>query len=145
VRTIGDTLDSALWAPRTGMRLLSIFGGLSLVLALIGVYGVMSYNVKQRQHEIGIRIALGAGRTDVVGLVLRQGMTLVGLGVVVGLGVAFFVLRLIQSMLWGVSAADPLTFVVVAAFLLVAAFLATLVPALRVTGVDPLKAMRDEY
>jgi putative ABC transport system permease protein len=145
MRTIGDALDSALSAPRAGVRLLSVFGGLALLLALVGVYGVMSYNVAQRHHEIGIRIALGAGRTNVVGLVLKQGMTLVGLGITAGFGVALFALRLIQSMLWGVSAADPLTFAVVALFLLIAAFGATLIPALRVTGVDPLKAMRDEY
>lgn len=145
VRTIGDTLDAALWAPRAGMNLLAMFGGLALVLALVGIYGVMSYSVNQRHHEIGVRIALGAGRANVIGLVLRQGMTLVGLGLVAGVGVALFSLRLIQSMLWGVSATDPLTFAVVASFLFAAAFVATLIPALRVTRVDPLKAMRDEY
>jgi len=145
VRTIDDALDASLAAPRTGVRLLGLFGGLALLLALVGVYGVMSYNVAQRHHEIGIRIALGAGQGNVVGLVLRQGMALVGLGIAVGFGVAFFALRLIQSLLWGVSAADPLTFATVALFLLAAAFGATLIPALRVTGVDPLKAMRDEY
>jgi putative ABC transport system permease protein len=145
VDTIGERLDGSLWAPRTGMRLLGIFGGLALLLALVGVYGVMSYNVNQRHHEIGIRIALGAGRGHVVGLVLRQGMTLVALGVLAGFGVAFVALRLIASMLWGVSPADPLTFAAVASMLMAAAFVATMVPALRVTGVDPLKAMRDEY
>jgi predicted permease len=145
VRTIGDTLDAALSAPRAGMNLMTLFGGLALVLALIGIYGVVSYSVNQRHHEIGIRIALGAGRAHVIGLVLQQGMTLVGLGLVAGFGVALLSLRLIQSMLWGVSATDPLTFAVVATFLLATAFVATLIPALRVTRVDPLKAMRDEY
>jgi len=144
LRTIGDRLDAALSAPRAGMNLLGLFGGIALVLAMVGIYGVMSYNVKQRRHEMGLRIALGASHGNVVGLVLKQGMTLVGLGVVAGLGVAFFALRLIRSMLWGVSPADPLTFAAVATFLLAVAFIANLIPALRVTRVDPLTAMRDE-
>lgn len=142
VSTVSQTLHNSLWAPRMGASLLGIFGGLALVLAAIGIYGVTSYTVVQRQREIGIRIALGAQRRDVVRMVLRQAMGSVGLGLGVGLLLAVAGSRLVANMLFGASGSDPATFLVTPLVLGGVAALANLLPALRASTVDPTVALR---
>jgi ABC-type antimicrobial peptide transport system permease subunit len=144
VFTLTEIVDQSLWAPRMGAWLLAVFAGLSLVLAVIGIYGVMAYAVSQRTRELGIRMALGASRGDVVRLVVLQGVKLTIAGVLVGLAVSFAVTRLIVNMLFGVSPTDILTFSVVPAVLALAALGASYLPALRATRVDPLVALRSE-
>jgi predicted permease len=143
-RPMEQVLQKSLATRGFVLLLLSIFAGIALLLAAIGVYGVMSYDVEQRTHEIGIRVALGAGRGDVVGLVVRHGMLLAGIGVAVGLAAAFGVTRVLASMLFGVKATDPVTFAGVAMALAGVALLATWIPARRATQVDPLIALRSE-
>ena len=144
VETLTDRIHQSLGGERTQATLLGAGGVLALILAAIGLYGVMSYSVAQRTREIGIRMALGAGRGNVMGLVLKQGVTLVSAGVVLGLGAAFAVTRLLASLLFGVSAADPITFAGTSAVLLFVALLASYVPARRATKVDPIIALRYE-
>jgi putative ABC transport system permease protein len=144
VETLTDRIQQSLGGERTQATLLGTGGVLALLLAAIGLYGVMSYSVAQRTREIGIRMALGAGRGSVMGLVLKQGVTLVSAGVVLGLGAAFAITRLLASLLFGVSAADPITFVGTSAVLLIVALLASYVPARRATKVDPIIALRYE-
>ncbi|HZR26805.1 MAG TPA: ABC transporter permease [Vicinamibacterales bacterium] len=144
VFTLTDIFDQSLWAPRMGASLLAIFAALSLLLAVIGIYGVMAYAVSQRTRELGIRMALGASRQDVVRLVVGQGLRLTIAGVVVGLIVSFGVSRLIASLLFNVSPTDIVTFSVVPVVLAVAALGASYLPALRATRIDPLVALRCE-
>src|SRR5262249_36832869 len=103
VQTIGEIMTQGLWAPRMGAAMLSVFGGLALILAALGVYGVLSYSVNQQTQEIGIRMALGAVRGDVLRLVVGQGMKLAAIGLAVGLGVGFFLTRQLSSLLYGVK------------------------------------------
>ena len=124
------------------MLLLSIFAGVALLLAAIGIYGLMSYSVEQRTQEIGIRVALGAGRPTIARLVLAQGVKLATVGVVLGLATAYGLTRLLASLLFGVKAGDPLTFAAVAAILAAVALAATYFPARRAAGVDPVEALR---
>src|SRR5579859_7746056 len=144
VQTIGELLGQGLWAPRMGAALLAVFGGLALILAVIGVYGVLSYSVNQQTREIGIRMAMGAQGSRVLRLVVGQGMRLAGDGLVAGLIIAFAAMRLLGSLLFGVSAYDPLTFGSVALILAAAAATACYIPARRATRVDPIIALRYE-
>jgi predicted permease len=142
--TLPEIFDQALWAPKMGASLLGIFAGLSLLLAGIGIYGVMAYSVSQRTRELGIRLALGASPNDVVHMVVWQGFRLTLMGVAAGLVASFFATRLITSMLFNVSATDVMTFVTVPLVLAFAAIGASYLPALRATRIDPIAALRDE-
>ena len=144
VASVESLLANELAGPRFNMSLLVVFAGLSLVLASVGLYGVISYSVSQRTREMGIRLALGAGQPAVLRLVMSQGARLTIVGVVVGLAAAAGLTRVMVSMLYGVSALDPLTFVLVGAVLGLVAALASYVPARRATRVDPVVALRAE-
>lgn len=144
VRTMEEWVDTSVAAPRYRTSLLGALALVALVLASTGIYGVMSYSVTQRTHEIGVRMALGARRRDVLQLVVRQGMTLVVIGIVIGIAGAIALTRVMSTLLFGVTAKDPVTFVVVAALLTLVAFVACYVPAQRATKVDPLVALRYE-
>lgn len=144
VNTIGELIDQGLWAPRMGAGLLAVFGGLALVLAIIGVYGVLSYSVSQQTREIGIRMAMGAQTGRVLSLVVGQGMKLAVVGLALGLLAAFAAMRVLSTLLFGVSAHDPLTFGGVALILALASVMACYVPARRATKVDPIVALRYE-
>jgi predicted permease len=143
-QTIGQTLAQGLWPSRMGAALLGLFGLLALVLASIGIYGVLSYSVSQRTSEIGIRMALGAQSKQVLALVLKQGMLLAVIGAVLGVVVALPVTRLASTLLYGVSPTDPLTYISITLLLMAVALLACYIPARRATRVDPLVALRYE-
>ncbi|MGH9843193.1 MAG: ABC transporter permease [Blastocatellia bacterium] len=142
IKTLEEVVAFSLWPARMAAGLLGAFSLLGLLLAAIGIYGVMSYAVAQRTREIGVRMALGAQARDVLRLVLRQGMTLALIGGTLGLGLALAVTRLLTGLLYGVSAADPLTFGFVSLFLFGVAVIACYLPARRATKVDPLAALR---
>jgi putative ABC transport system permease protein len=144
VATLDDILARESSTRRFNTMLFSVFAALALALAVTGVYGVLSYSVSQRTHEVGIRMALGAGRSDVLRLFMQQGMRLVLVGLVIGLGGAFVLTRLMSSLLFGVSATDKVTFILVALGLTIAGVCACYLPARRATKVDPLVALRYE-
>ena len=141
---MSERVANSLYAARMGAILLAVFGGLALLLASIGLYGVMSFAVSRRTRELGIRVALGARPGDVFRLVLRQGMTLVIAGLVLGVGVAAAVTRLLASFLYGVSTTDAFTFTAIPVLLTLVALLACYLPARRATKVEPLVALRYE-
>jgi predicted permease len=144
VLTLTEIVERGLWAPRMGAALLGVFGALALLLAAIGLYGVLAYSVSQRTQEIGLRMALGAGRSNILALVIRQGMTLVATGVVLGIGAGLLATRLVANLLYNVGAADPVTFVAMPLLLLFVAMLACYLPARRAMKVDPMIALRYE-
>jgi len=144
VRTMDQIVSASIADRRFSMLLLGIFAGLALLLAAVGIYGVISYTVAQRTREIGIRMALGAGRADVLKVVIAQGMLPVLAGLAIGLAASFGLTRLMAGMLYGVNAGDPVTFVGVALMLAAVALIATLVPARRATRVAPMVALRYE-
>ena len=144
IQVLSEMVSASLAPRRFVVTLLGVFAGLALLMAVIGLYGVISYSVTQRTQEIGIRMALGAQRSEVLGLVIRQGMQLAGIGAVIGLIVSLAFSRVIQSQLFQVSPFDPLTFTATALVLIAAALLACYVPARRATRVDPMDALRYE-
>jgi ABC-type antimicrobial peptide transport system permease subunit len=144
VSTMEQRLHDALAKRRFSMLLLGVFAAVAMTLAAIGIYGVMSYWVNQRRHEIGIRMALGAQAGNILQLVLRQALALVGVGIVIGLAGALALTRLMASMLFGVSATDLVTFGVISLLLAGIALVAGYLPARRATKVDPLVALRCE-
>lgn len=144
VRPMGAVVDDALAQPRFTMQLLSIFAAVALILALVGIYGLLSYMVTQRWREIGIRIALGAPSTAVLWLVVGRGLRLAALGIAIGLTAALLLVRLLESLLYGVQPVDPLTFAVVPAIFSLVALGATYLPARRASSADPMLALRHE-
>jgi putative ABC transport system permease protein len=144
VRTMQDLIANSVQRRKFSMLLLTIFAVVAMVLAAIGLYGVMSYSVLQRTHEIGIRMALGARRPEVLALVVKQGMALALVGIAAGAILSLAMARLISGMLFGITPTDPLTFAGVAALLGTVAFLANYLPARRASKVDPMVALRYE-
>jgi putative ABC transport system permease protein len=144
VKTMEEYLSASVAKPRFNTTLLSIFAGVALVLTIVGLFGVMSYSVVQRRNEIGIRMALGAQRRDVLLMIVKQGSKLILSGLAIGLFGAFLATRLLASFLFGVTAKDPVTFAAVAMILSIVALLACYVPAWRATKVDPMEALRCE-
>lgn len=130
--------------PRFLTLLLGLFSGVALVIATVGIYGVISYAVARRSKEFGLRMALGAQPGNVLSLVMKQGAALTVIGVIVGVGAALGLTRLMATLLFGVQPTDPLTFLSVSAILAVVALAASYIPALRATKVDPMKALRYE-
>jgi putative ABC transport system permease protein len=144
IRLMDDLVSESIAQPRFYMALLGLFAGLALLLASIGIYGVISYSVSQRTNEMGIRMALGAQKQDVMKMILTQGIFLIACGIGIGLLVAIAITRLMWSLLFEVSTLDPATFGVIALVLIAIALLATYVPARRATKVDPMVALRYE-
>jgi putative ABC transport system permease protein len=144
VSTIEQLVSKSLAERRFNLLLFGSFALIALVLAGVGIYGLISFSTSQRTHEIGIRMALGANHKEVLGLVLREGLTLTALGLGIGWVAAFALTRVISSMLYGVSATDPLTFVTVSMILATVALAACYIPARRATKVDPMIALRYE-
>lgn len=144
IRTMSQMLGEETASRSLGMTLLTIFAGLALLLATVGIYGVLAYFVVQHTQEIGVRMALGAQRSNILTLVLKKGMTLTLLGVGIGLVIAFALTRLMASLLYEVSAADPVTYVAISSLLTAVAFFACYLPARRATKVDPMVALNYE-
>jgi putative ABC transport system permease protein len=144
IRTMEQLIASSIAQPRFQTLLLALFAAVALILSAVGIYGLLSYTVNQRTHEIGVRLALGAQTGDVLKLVVGQGVKIVLVGIIVGLGAAFALTRVIAGLLFGVSATDPVTFIGIATLLFVVAMLACYLPARRATKVDPMAALRSE-
>lgn len=138
-----DQIAQKFVTPRLSVLLVSVFSGAALFLSAIGLYGVLAYSVSQRSRDLGIRIALGAQSSDILALVSRQGLHLVGIGVVIGIGSALLLGRLIENVLYGVSATDPISLAISVFILGLAAFVACLLPALRATRINPITALRE--
>jgi putative ABC transport system permease protein len=144
VRTIDQRLSASLAQPRLNLTLIGSFAVLALILAAVGTYGVTAYSATQRFQEIGIRMALGAERRDILRLMLRHGLRLILVGVAIGTAVAFSLTRVMSSLLFGVSANDSVTYVAIASLLVIVALVATFIPARRATKIDPIAALRCE-
>jgi putative ABC transport system permease protein len=143
-RSMDERIDRSLTGRRFNTVLLLLFAALAMTLAAVGIYGVVAYSVTERTHEIGVRLALGAERRDIVSMVMRQGLTMTALGTAIGIGAALALARLIAGLLFGVSAADPATFMAVPVILATVSLAACYVPARRATRVDPMLALREE-
>jgi putative ABC transport system permease protein len=144
IRTMEYVVSESVTQPRFNLSLLAMFGGIALALSAAGIYGVTSYTATQRTHEIGIRIAVGARNADVLKMMMKHGMKPALIGLAIGLGAALGLTRLMKSLLFGVTATDPLTFVTLATFLMIVALIACYLPARRATKVDPMVALRFE-
>jgi putative ABC transport system permease protein len=144
VMSMQRLIDNAGAERRVSMLLLLLFAGIALLLSALGIYGVMAYTTNQRRHEIGIRMALGAGGADVLRLVLGQGMRLVAIGLGLGLVGAWLLSRVLASQLYGITRQDPLTYLTVAGLLALVALTASWLPARRATQVDPMLSLRSE-
>jgi putative ABC transport system permease protein len=144
IKTMDETLSEMMAQRRFNMLLFGIFAAVALILAAVGIYGVISYSVTQRTHEIGIRIALGAAKSNVLSLIVGQAMSLAGIGIVLGMGASLMLTRLMASLLYGVSATDPVTFSAIALLLAGVALVACYLPARRAAKVDPMIALRYE-
>jgi putative ABC transport system permease protein len=144
VRLLARMLSDSVSPQRFNMLVLSVFAGIGLLLAAIGIYGVLSYAVTRRVHEIGIRVALGAQRGQIVGLIVGQGMTLALAGAGIGIAAAYALTSVLSSLLFGVTPTDAATFVAVPALLLGVAFAACYIPARKATRVNPMEALRCE-
>jgi putative ABC transport system permease protein len=142
IQTVDDLMDNSRAQPRFTMVLLGIFSATAFLLAAIGIYGVLAYSVAQRRHELGIRVALGAGRGNILSLVIRRGLTLTLAGIAIGLAAALFLTRLMASMLFEIGDRDPTTFIIAPLIFLAVALLASCLPAQRATKVDPMEALR---
>jgi predicted permease len=142
IRTMAERIGDAVARPKFSAILLTVFAGLALALAAVGIYGVMAFDVTQRTREIGIRMALGAARRDVLGLILRQGIVVATLGIAGGLAIAWGTSRALAGLLYGVKATDPTTFVLLSIAIALIAVVATIIPAIRATRVSPLVAIR---
>jgi putative ABC transport system permease protein len=143
IQTMNETIGASLYAPRMGAMLLSVFGGLALLLAALGVYGVLAFSISRRTREIGIRMALGADRGRVFALVIREGMWLVGIGLAIGLATGLYFSESIKSFLFDVHTRDVTTFAIVPCVLAAVALVACYLPARRAMNVDPMVALRD--
>jgi putative ABC transport system permease protein len=144
VMTLAQRVDEVVAVSRSLMVLFTAFALLALILGAVGIYGIISYSVTQRTHEIGIRMALGAQRAHVLKLTIKSGIALTLVGIVIGVSSALLLTRFLESMLFGITPTDKLTFIAVSALLFVVALLAALIPARRATKVDPLIALRYE-
>jgi ABC-type antimicrobial peptide transport system permease subunit len=144
IKMVDRYLDDQFQTPRFYLLLLGIFGATAVVLAAVGIYGVMAYSVKMRTHEIGVRMALGANRQDALWMILRQGLVLAFAGVVLGIAGAFLLTRFIAGVLYGVEPTDPATLIAVAITMSGVAAAACLIPGLRATHIDPVIALRHE-
>ena len=144
IRTQQQQIDATTQQERIFASLTAGFGILALALACVGIYGIMAYTVSQRTNEIGIRLALGAERRQVRGMVLREAVWLAALGVVIGLGVALGLSQLVKSMLYGLKPADPASFAAAGCLLLAVALTAAWIPAMRAARVEPMEALRHE-
>jgi putative ABC transport system permease protein len=142
--TMEQALDASVSQPRFNTMVLALFAVIALVLAAVGVYGLIAYSVAQRTHEIGVRMALGAARGDVVRMVVREGVSLAAIGVAAGIVGAFALTRLLKAMLFGITVTDTLTFVAAPLAMLIVVVLATCFPALRATRISPVRALRYE-
>jgi putative ABC transport system permease protein len=144
IRPMTEVVSTALATPRLTGFLMGSFAAIALMLAAVGIYGVLSYLVARRTHEIGIRLAVGADRSQVLALVLKQGLMLAGGGIALGIVAALLLTRLMQSLLYQVRPSDPATFAIVTFALVAVALVASAVPAYRATRVSPLVALRTE-
>ena len=143
VRTMDDVVANSLGTRRVSMQLFTVFGCAALLLAAVGIYGVMAYSVTQRTQEIGIRMALGAQKSDILRLVVKQGMTLTLIGVFAGLAGAFALTRVIANLLFGVGASDPLTFIAISLLLIAVSLISCYLPARRAARLNPVVALAE--